>query len=737
MDEPSVLDYVKAKIMPWKYQLPELKIDSNINQISENHESLNNEQLSDSFKLMPENDIKIKTNPAIGFKLPPILFLGLIFAILGQIFLEPPDRKIGVGIFLYIVSFGFLLFAAIRKDRVFDREQKIFPGQINIFIDNRGLIALGISFTSLLIAFFAFKETGFHDIRFNFLNLFFWILSFISFCYAILDKSELSASFDGIFNAIKKRQLVYKITPWIFLSLVSIILIIFFRFFRLGQIPGEMFSDHAEKLLDVVDVLNGDYHVFFVRNTGREFIQFYLTAFIAVVFKTGISFLSLKLGTAIAGFLTLPYIYRLGKEIGNRWIGILAFLFAGISYWHNVISRVGLRFPLYPLFAAPALFYLIRGIRQKRRNDFVFAGIALGLGLHGYSSFRLVPIVIVFVVLLYFLHERQKTERTNILFGLIIIIITSFIIFLPLFKFSLISPADVNYRSLTRLGTIERSYSEPVITIFSQNVFNALTMFFYSDGNTWVHSIPFRPALDFITAALYFVGTWIVFIRYLKHRNWEDLFLILLVPLLLLPSILSLAFPEENPSLNRTGGAIIPVFILVAIGFESVFSQMWLQSKNKNAKIITIVISIVIFFTACFNNYDLLFRQYNQQFLAGAWNSSQIGEVVKGFTESIGNIEDAHVVPYPHWVDTRLVGINAGYATKDLALWPEQFASTLDSERAKLFIIKPENIDALSSLQKLYPDGAIYHYDSGREGKDFIILSVPPQVLPESEISNP
>ena len=215
-------------------------------------------------------------------------------------------------------------------------------------------------------------------------------------------------------------------------------------------------------------------------------------------------------------------------------------------YWHNVISRVGLRFPLYPLFAAPALFYLIRGIRQKRRNDFVFAGIALGLGLHGYSSFRLVPFVVLFVILLYLLHERRKEEKTNIIFGLIIIIIISFIIFLPLFKFTLISPVDVNYRSLTRLGTIERSYSEPVIKIFFQNFYNALTMFFYSDGNTWVHSIPFRPALDYITAPLYFVGSMIVFLRYIKHRNWEDLFLILAVPMLLLPSVLSLAFPEEQ-----------------------------------------------------------------------------------------------------------------------------------------------------------------------------------------------
>jgi len=43
-------------------------------------------------------------------------------------------------------------------------------------------------------------------------------------------------------------------------------------------VPGEMFSDHAEKLLDVGDVLNGKLSIFFPRNSGREAIQMYLTA---------------------------------------------------------------------------------------------------------------------------------------------------------------------------------------------------------------------------------------------------------------------------------------------------------------------------------------------------------------------------------------------------------------------------------------------------------------------------
>ena len=166
-----------------------------------------------------------------------------------------------------------------------------------------------------------------------------------------------------------------------------------------------MFSDHAEKLLDISDILNGKYSIFFPRNTGREAIQMYLTATIAIVLKTGLSFISLKLGTTLAGILTLPYIYKLGKEIGNRWVALLAVFLTGIAYWPNVISRVGLRFPLYPLFVAPTFFYLIRGIRTSKRNDFILSGVAFGLSLHGYTAARILPFVVVAAFGVYLIHQ--------------------------------------------------------------------------------------------------------------------------------------------------------------------------------------------------------------------------------------------------------------------------------------------------------------------------------------------
>lgn len=719
MNEPSLLDYIKAKLMPWKYSISEEYLHTqtiNINQ-PEIIEDQNQE-------LKPEKKLSIK-NKWIHFR----LFISFVIAIVGQSFLEPPDRNTPIALLFFLISIILVIWTALSRDDLFDYSNETHSGSFEFNLTSSKLYLLGASFVFIILAFLAFRKNSNNEILFNFLNLTLWAFSFAFFIFALFDFENLKKKITTFKNIISQNHINLKISPWIIVIIISTIIVIFFRFYRLNEVLGEMFSDHAEKLLDVNDVLNGKFPVFFIRNTGREFFQFYWTALVAIIFKTGISFMSLKIGTALAGFLTLPYIYLLGKELRNKWVGIIAFLFAGIAYWPNVISRVGLRFPLYPLFVAPTLFYLIRGIRQKRKNDFIYSGIALGLGLHGYSSTRFLPIIVVVAILLFLIHKQSKGIRNQTINAFIPLVIASFIIFLPLFKYALVNPDMVGYRMMTRLTSTEREITQPVVEIFLKNLWNAETMFFYSNGGTWVHSIPNRPALDTISTGLYLLGTMIVLIQYIKKRNWDDIFLLISVPLLMMPSILSIAFPDENPSLNRTGGAIIPVFIIIAIGLERVLFSLWRVAEMKRYKFLTIIIGLGILFFSAGNNFDLVFNQFDKQFMAGAWNTSQIGSVIKGFSQSTGNLDSAFVVPSPHWVDTRLVGINAGYPTKDYALWPDQFNQLLMIDGEKLIILKPDNTEALNQLRIMFPNGILYNFDSGYDGKDFYIYHIPPKIF--------
>ncbi|MAT43129.1 MAG: hypothetical protein CL609_12370 [Anaerolineaceae bacterium] len=721
MNEPTVLDYVKAKLFPWKYSMIafEAEGDEHERPVSEELLDLEPDQEGAAYKKTVELQ-KNKTN--IYRNIGPFRLAGaLIFAIAAQIFLDNPNnRHIGIAVILYALSAVLTLWAIFSDEWKSEFNQSKVGKFSQLDTGNNRLYLLGTGVLFLIISYFAFKGN-----QFTGFNLTLWGITLTSFVLAFYDKQSIGFRWKKIRQILSDKKLNITITPWIFVLFFVFLITFFFRFYRLDSVLGEMFSDHAEKLLDVSDVLMGDTKLFFPRNTGREFIQFYLTAFVSIIFGTGLSFLSLKIGTALAGFFTLPYIFALGKEIGNKRIALFAVFFAGISYWGNLISRVGLRFPLYPLFAAPTLFYVIRGLRQKRRNDFIYAGIALGLSLHGYSSTRFLPFVIVSIFLLYLLHTWREGNKQQVIFVFIILVLVSIVLFTPLFSYLTEDPSIVLGRSLSRLTSSERAFQEPPALVFFKNLKDALLMPFLDNGNTWVHSIPQRPALDIISAALYFLGSLFVFIRYLKQKNWEDISLLLSVPLLMMPSILSLAFPEENPSLNRTSGAIIPVFILVGIGMDGVFSNLWRNAKQRIGKIILVGFGSGILIVSSLLNYDLVFTQFHDNYMRNAWNTTQIGEVIHGWSVSTGNKDYAYVVPYPHWVDTRLVGINAGYPTKDYALWPDRFEDTLMIKDAKLFILKPDDSEALIKLQNLYPQGILNIFDSGREGKDFYIFEIP------------
>jgi hypothetical protein len=485
-------------------------------------------------------------------------------------------------------------------------------------------------------------------------------------------------------------------------------------------------SDHAEKLLDVWDVLQGQTAVFFTRNTGREGLQMYMIALVTRLFDLDLSFLSMKIGTVLAGLLTLPYIYLLGKEAGNnRRAGVLAMIFAGIAYWPNVISRIALRFALFPLFVAPVLYYLVRGLRLRRRNDFILAGLFLGIGLHGYSPIRVLPIVVAVGVVLYLVHHYSQGWRRQALFNLGVLALVSLVAFLPLLSYALLNMESFGYRAFSRIGPLEQPLTGPATSIFVNNLWDAMTMFAWDNGSIWPISINNRPALDMVSGALFHLGLALLLLRYIRKRDWLDLFLLVSIPILMLPSILSLAFPAENPALNRAGGALVPVFVVVGIALDGLLRVIERRFQAPAGRLIAWGLIGSLLLLSSMQNYALVFGRYQAVYEASSWNTSEMGQVIRGFSDTIGDPESAWVLAYPHWVDTRLVGMNAGFPTKDYAIFPDQLASTLSIPGPKLFLVKPDDEVGQDRLEAFYPNGWFQVYHSQVENKDFLMFFVP------------
>ena len=739
VQEPSVLDYFKSLFRfgrGERIQLPEFVEEGQPVAVSDQQSAvshqpsvisdqiegteLDRETISQPATFQPFDQAQDKPSN-IQTPFPWRSLLALVLALLGQKLFEPPPATIPLGIALYIMALSTLGWAIYRGEWTLVPLAETSEGTDPLTYRRLALII------SLPLALWAF--TLFTDNLFTKTNLLIWLVAIMLFVSAFwINQNKRWSLFAGL-SGIFRNGFTIKISSWTLLLIAATALAFFFRFTQTASVPPEPFSDQAEKILDVYDITQGQTHIFFTRNTGREGFQMYWTLLVANVFGTGLSYLSLKLGTAILGFLTLPFIYLLGKEIGGPRVALFAFILAGIGYWPNVISRIGLRFPLYPLFAAPTLLFLIRGLRTRNRNDFLLAGLFLGLGLHGYSPMRIVPFVVIAAFGLYWLHSQSNGARRELPVWLAMLGLVALMVFLPLLSYWVGHPAEFGFRAFTRLSGTERELQGSAIEIFASNVWKGLKMYNFDDGEIWVNSIPHRPALDIVTGGLFVIGVVLVLIRYLRNRHWLDLFLLISIPLLQLPSTLSLAFPGENPALNRAGGAYIPAFILSALALDGLLTSF---GRGKIRSILIWSIAGLLLYYSAFQNYDLVFSTFYNSFRQGSWNTSDIGKEVKEFEKTYGRTDTVWVVPFPHWVDTRLPAVWAGIPNRDMAMWPEELPGTVELTGPKLFIVKANIEDpqwndqaALDILNSLYPKGQLRLFDSDVPGHDFWIFFVP------------
>src|SRR5260221_994683 len=218
------------------------------------------------------------------------------------------------------------------------------------------------------------------------------------------------------------KPVSFRIT-WTALALIVILLLGgWYRFGDLASYPPEMTSDHVEKLLDAIKVYQGARPIFFPNNGGRESFQMYYLAALKSATGVPFSFDLLKVGSGIEGMLMILVAFWLGRavigeedrDLGNLTGVIMAALIA-TSYWHTLLSRLGLRIVTTPLVVTVVLIFLVRALRYNRRMDYLIAGFALGAGMYFYQAIRMLPFVVVagggFAV---FIRGRaRRTARPN------------------------------------------------------------------------------------------------------------------------------------------------------------------------------------------------------------------------------------------------------------------------------------------------------------------------------------
>jgi MFS family permease len=673
------------------------------------------------------------------------IFLAIILATAGQVLLSRHDLR---GLIPYALAVVILVYA-LWQDQHGDEGKAHSPSVASAPAAPRGrrrLIQVSLVPIALACAVVAFVSAS--DNAYRWYGAVAWVLAVGLFLIILWENDS---------GRIRGRKSDWRRDGWRLrwttVVVIGLLLLGFwFRFWQLDELPTEMTSDHVEKLLDVHDLVTGQRPIFLVRNTGREPWQFYWTLMFIRLLDLDTKFFALKLGTAVVGLITLPGVYLLGRDLFGRWVGLLALLFSAVASWSVTLSRIGLRFPFAPAVTAWSLFFLLRGLRDGRRNDFLLLGVCLGIGMQGYTAFRAMPVAVIVCWGLAFALQPSSlaVRRSSLLRNALLTVLIALVVFIPLGRFSLEHPEDFWQRSFSRIADPNQSMPDSPPITFVKNLADLALMFHWQGDDVWVNTLTDTPVLDPVLGGLLTLGLVIVFWRGLRLRDPIPPFLLIAGLILLLPSALSLAYPMENPSVVRTGGAIPAVMVIAALPVSLAIERgsrdwrtRWHLTNTRQATVWNLraallvlgVLALAITVTAI--NYRRYFVDYWNQYRHNAINTTEIASAIRGFVESGGDAANAWIIAWPYWVDTRGVGIELGSPPwNNVILSPEELDAHGDpplgeagpdtyAGRPRFYVLYRNDVQSLTQLYALFPDGWSSLYSAEQPERSFVLFYVP------------
>jgi hypothetical protein len=526
----------------------------------------------------------------------------------------------------------------------------------------------------------------------------------------------------------------------------------YYRFSRLDSIPNEMTSDHVEKLRDAYTVSQGIYSVFFTGNGGREALHFYLVALAAKWLGTGMTFLTLKIVSALEALALLPVLIILGCKLVNRETGYLAAALLAVSWWHVTLGRLALRIALTPLIFSFLLICLVKAVRTGERKAWIWAGVWMGVGVYSYQALRITPLVAVAAFLVSVTgpllqavtsHLRgdadsalRRTIAANTLgrqavnLGLAGLIALAF--FVPMLRVWHDFPTQLWHRVINRTTSTEAAIVGAPAAILAENFRDALLMFNQRGDVAWISAVPNKPLMDAVTGLLLVLGTagWLVRLR--LRRDPADWFVLLAGLIMLLPSALAIAFPIENPSATRASG-VIPVAFLLAAWPLALLLRHWRTVLGRTGgAFLGVSLVLVLLGGAALLNYRTYFVEYVESYQNAALNPSEVAGAIRGIIGEEASLDGVWLVGWPYWHDYRAIGIEAGSITfQNAILDAATLQHLLDGSpalfqaRPLVFILHVLDDQSPVYLEHSFPAGELLLYQRDTEAHSFRLFVVP------------
>ena len=368
---------------------------------------------------------------------------------------------------------------------------------------------------------------------------------------------------------------------WIPILLIALAAI-FLRVYAIDRLPPGLFGDEAVEGLDALDVLAGNFAIWFHAHLGREPLYVYLVALSYWAF--GITPLATRLPAIIAGLLTVPATFFFVREWArNTRVALLTTALLAVSFWHIQMTRDAHRDTLLPLVEAIGYWLLWRAIRTRSWKAYAGAGAVLGLAIYTYSPGRFVSVFIVLFCAVEFVVARLTDERRAGEQGgrgaevngspllpfapapLLIALVAAVLVMLPLGIYFAQNPIQFSRRfeSVSVLDADSPAYA------LAKSVTGNLAQYVVPGAGyqSKHYNLPGKPIFDLFIAPWFLLGLVIAISRW---RQAQYRFLLLWFAVMMLPAFLT---ADMIPKAVRALGVVPGIFIFPALAMDWVLER--------------------------------------------------------------------------------------------------------------------------------------------------------------------
>jgi 4-amino-4-deoxy-L-arabinose transferase-like glycosyltransferase len=408
-----------------------------------------------------------------------------------------------------------------------------------------------------------------------------------------------------VLSPLSRRQ-------YYFFSALILALAAFLRLYQFSTLPPGLWADEAMDGNSALEALEtGHWSVFYPEDNGREGL--YVNSAALSIAAFGNTAVALRLPAAVFGILTVGGINLLAAEMFDSSVaGLFASFFLAVSFWHLAFSRLAFRAIAAPLFLIGSLYFLFLGMRRLAERKtwipaIMAAGLVYGLGFYTYIAYRITPLLIGLLWLVWF-RKRGLLWRPLTAFALPAILSA-----MPLGVYFLQHPASFNERT----AQVSVLNSSALVSDVLENTWKTIGMLFWEGDANWRHNLSGSPELAWPVATFLIVGIGIFTMGLLKRNSgWPTIvpYAVALAGAILgaVPEVLS---NEGIPHSMRALLMVPGIFLLAGAGA----AWCW-RSLPANVPAVARLALLAILGLALFSTtYDDYFRRWASEPVLPGW----------------------------------------------------------------------------------------------------------------------